>query len=378
MVHPYQEPYSHEPSHPSIPSPLQTFELSADEYGNIERLHLSLLRTLRRLHEISIGEPRVVSDLTAPKTIQDLLRAGAPEPPAEPVGTPLFLTTEIILDEERNPYIVSVDAHSARHWENLIAFDKQYENKLIEAIQDWLEERPLTIIVDARIRRCYPTIGTVLQAKGATVIRRNIKETARRAERALAQPDEPRTRPCIIEYPFMRGKKRDRNAIAKGADMVIQPFAHLSDQRILALLSGSMPENVRRAITIELFGSRSSPRIHPGYANRLCKLGDPRRLCHQVRRPPHFATRIRDSRRNPAGLPLDAHPQSSRATSHSVHKDARARTRRLPATAHCRLVRRECFEHDRHRANPGERPTESRLPGSDQSFTIGWRASAAG
>lgn len=250
MVHPYQETYTSEPSHPSTPSPLQTFEISANEYENIERLQLSLLRTLRRLHEISIGEPRVVSDLTAPKAIQDLLRAGAPEPPAEPVGTPLFLTTEIILDEERNPYIVSVDAHSARHWENLIAFDKQYENKLIEAIQDWLEERPLTIIVDARIRRCYPTIGTVLQAKGATVIRRNIKETARRAEHALAQPDEPRARPCIIEYPFMRGKKHDRRAIAKGANMIIQPFAHLSDQRILALLSGSMPKSVRDAIAI--------------------------------------------------------------------------------------------------------------------------------
>lgn len=251
MVHPYQAPYSHEPSQPSIPSPLQTFELSADEYRNIERLHLSLLRTLRRLHEISFGEPRVVGDLAAPKAIRDLLCADAPKPLVEPLGTPLFLTTEIILDEDRDPYIVSVDAHSARHWENLIAFDERNAKDLVEAIWDQLHGRPLMIIVEARVCRCYPTLSTVLQEEGATVIRRNMREAARLAEKALAQPDEPHAQPCIIEYPFMRGKKRQRRAIAKGADAIIQPFVHLSDQRILALLSRPMPEGVRDTIAID-------------------------------------------------------------------------------------------------------------------------------
>lgn len=250
MIATYQS--ADEPSQSSIQPSTHTFQLSHEERRRIQHLHLSLLSALRGVHRFMTMEGvRIVGSAAQQEAeaVRSELRIGIPDILVDMTDIPVFLTTEIVFDADRHPYIVSINAHSARHWDAIVRHTEG--RALIQAIRERSVSNQLIIIKRPYGEHPYPALARALTDAGMTTTAQTMKEVADQAETYATQKDGMASKPCILELPMTQGNTPTRRLIQRNADIVLQPFTHLSSQHILALLSHPRHSAVRDALIVK-------------------------------------------------------------------------------------------------------------------------------
>lgn len=232
MVEHYS-PREEVPSKPKIVTSDRSFSIDRAEFQHLRRVHKALYLASKRVRRlICSGVSNQHSSLHP--DIQMILAGLDARHMAFDGRDATFMTTEVVMDKDRRPYIVSIDAHSARHWDSIVGLSRightslTRSDLLIEAIRKHFSGQELVFIRDSHNRIRYPNFSNALIRQGATVKHRTLSETNEETLNSWQ---------CILELPFMQARKKLCRKLHEKASFLIEPFLHFSSQRMLALLS---------------------------------------------------------------------------------------------------------------------------------------------
>lgn len=236
MVEPYASRYEALSKQPTAPTN-QALHLPTEAIEHLRRSHRLLHVTLRRLHEF-LTQANEIPDAQQhrAKQIRSSLLAGFSHD-LLPRHIPVFMTTETIFDAQHRPYIVSINCHAPRHWDTLARETETGETALttmqhvIDAIKCRTDDvRPVKIITDSSRRSRFPHLENRIHQAGLDTYSCTMKEAASPQEQIA-------TKQLILDLPLLQGTKGDRKSILKDSSIIIEPFAHLSSQSVLAILT---------------------------------------------------------------------------------------------------------------------------------------------
>lgn len=270
MVEPYQSRYEALSQQPTIPTN-QTLHLPKEALDHLERSHSLLHIALRGIHEfLTQGMEIPNEEQEIAEQIRSTLLVGSSHH-LLPRHTPVFMTAETVFDADDHPYIVSINCHAPRHWDILAHETRSGETALttmrniIEVIRSRTHDgRAIKTITDPNGRSRFPNLEHALNQAGLKTDPCTIKEAASDQHTNIKQ--------LVLDLPLLQGTKKDRKSILDHSSIIIEPFAHLSSQSVLAVLTdpryhdfisewilhGSSPDHLRTYLpdTIPLGQSR--------------------------------------------------------------------------------------------------------------------------
>lgn len=271
MVEPYRTRYDAPSQSPIISSP-QTLDLSEEMWRDIQKAHSLLHITLRGAHKLALGQypqgmHQATQDLVEPMRNQIL--TGVPCIDHAPNHIPVFMTTEIVLgqrkradneykDADAHPYIVSINAHSIRHWE-LIARQAAYHTteitnpkEILDAIESRIDQDyAITTIRERQQRDPHPNLTNAIERRGYEMRHQDTYEVMDMIRQKKAVH--------LLDLPMLEGTKGRRSSIKKKARIVVEPFVHLSSQFLIALLSNAENEPIQDILMSGLLFNGASP-----------------------------------------------------------------------------------------------------------------------
>ena len=221
--------------HPSVPSQRhlvssdRSFLLRPHEYERLSEIHAALDRALQGLHRYVTGHDQY-GYAGAAQRIRS--RMVGPLPLLEYAGRmPTFVTTEFVLDVHRQPHLVSVNAHSARHWDAIVAVSRDASSalsasRLIQAIAGRFKGWDLVHIEEAPHARA-PQLMRALMDQGVRIRSRTLDEAMRQSSKEWQ---------CMFDLPLSAGRAQIREQIYRRSSFTIEPCVHLSHQSMLTLL----------------------------------------------------------------------------------------------------------------------------------------------
>lgn len=232
MVEHYQE-REIAPSKQQITTSSRSFGFTPIEFQTLRETHQLLFRALDNVHRYVYSSDSYGHGGTAQMIRQSILQYA---PSLEYGGrSPSFVTTEVVLDTNRQPYIVGINAHSARHWDVLAGIGRTIHAsitstpRLIQTIRERLQGQEIVIIGDVNQPR-YSNLAKALVRYGLNIRYQSLDETEQRLTKDWQ---------LILELPMMQGRKQKCRAIHHGASFAIEPFSHLSGQFVLSFLSNA-------------------------------------------------------------------------------------------------------------------------------------------
>lgn len=208
------------------------FKVTEKEHVRLCKLHNRLYRILNATHRM-LGSDVLLRRTGTGEWIRNFLKNPDHHALKGDGRDVTFMTTEIVLDQHRNPFIVSVDAHSARHWDDIALLSRENIGNLtsahqfVEAIGMHFQDRELVIVRDSQGCERYSGLCRMLNRSGISVIHRTASEVENELEHSWQ---------CLLELPFMQVRKQRRQRMYERASFLIQPHAYLSSQRVLAML----------------------------------------------------------------------------------------------------------------------------------------------
>jgi hypothetical protein len=212
----------------------RSFVLSSAELDTLVSLHDSLYQTLAHVNAL-LSSPRQLRDtITNQALLEVFSELPAPYFPFDSRQA-TFLTTEIIMSQDDGqPRIVSIDAHTGRRLDDLCRLNSigfglfSRKEEVIRTLQNHFKEQEMVMVRNSSDRIKYPHLSQALVHAGVPVLHQSSRET----EENVSEQWQ-----CILEMPFMQVRGKRRKRLHTNASFFIEPMAHLSGQRMLALLS---------------------------------------------------------------------------------------------------------------------------------------------